>query len=236
VALAQIGLVAPVQGVQVTVDGQLAVYHRILGRQVGLVEIVRVVHVRAPQAPIDHQRGAWADQHRDGAGATCRTRVALGVDSDVGRDHHGQPAVPRARLDPRQSVEQRGRAAITGVRRIDSLHLEIAAGLKQLHQHRFRAFRLVDYGLGAHLQATNVRVADAVVFDELTDRRQAQRVYVFQVRAEPHLLLTQADGIFPSGHLVVSFQIGLIDVQRWYYDVNGTYSNIFWPVVHDELQ
>jgi len=233
-ALAQIGLVALVQGVQVTLDGQFTVHHWVLGRQVGLEEIVRVVHVRASESPLDHQRSVRSYQHRDCTGAARRSRVAFGIDSDISRNDHSQPTVPRARLHPRQRVEQGRRPTVTGVRRVDTLDLEIATGLKQFHQNCFHAFRLIDYGLGAHLQATYVRIANTVVFYKLTDCRQAQRVHVFEVCAKTHLLLSQTNGVFSCGHLIVLFQISLIDIQRWYDKMNSAYSNIFWPMIHDK--
>lgn len=238
-ALAPVRLVAPVQGVQIAPDGQLAVHHRVLGAQVGLVEIVRVVHVRAPQAPVDHQRGARADEHGHGAGAARRTGAAAGrVHRYVGGHHHGQPAVPRARLGPGQGVEQGRRAAVTRVRRVDALHAVVAGGREQLHHHRFRALRLVHQRLGAHLQAADVRVAETVVLDQLTDGRQAQRVHVLEVRAESHLLLAQTDRVLALGYPVVPFQVGLVHVQRRYDDVHGAYPDVLWPmpVVHRSMK
>lgn len=41
--------VAAVQGTQVALDGQLAVHHRILGLQIRLVEVVRMLHVGRSQ-------------------------------------------------------------------------------------------------------------------------------------------------------------------------------------------
>lgn len=42
--------VAAVQGAQITLDGQLAVHHWVLRHQVGLVEVVGVLHVSSSQA------------------------------------------------------------------------------------------------------------------------------------------------------------------------------------------
>lgn len=97
---ARVRLVALVKSVQIALDREFSVHNRVLGRQVGLEEIVRVVHVRASETPLNHQRSVGADEHGDGAGTAGRTSVALGVDRDVGGDHNSQPAVPRTRLDP----------------------------------------------------------------------------------------------------------------------------------------
>eukprot|EP00967_Tisochrysis_lutea_P140095 scaffold255466_cov29-Tisochrysis_lutea.AAC.3 len=103
---------------------ELAVDRGVLGVAPRLVEVVDLDSVRCSRT--DHgERRVWTDEHCDGSAAARWARRARRIDGDVAADHQRIPPIPRARLDPRDGVEQGGGAAVARVRRRDALNIGV---------------------------------------------------------------------------------------------------------------
>lgn len=111
--------------------------------------------VAAPQAWLERQRRIWAYEHGHASGAASRSRVALFVERDVASHNNGVTAVPRGRLDPVESVEERVGTTIASVHSVNALNVRITAGLEELHKHRLDGFGLVEEGFGADFEAAD---------------------------------------------------------------------------------
>eukprot|EP00964_Phaeocystis_antarctica_P013838 scaffold7588_cov69-Phaeocystis_antarctica.AAC.2 len=96
-----------------------------------LVEVPRVRHVRAPP-PLERQRRINAHQHRHARRAVHEGVLSRRV-GDVGAHAHGPPAVPRLASDPVGAREQRRRAAVARLVRVDALDIG-AARREEGHQ------------------------------------------------------------------------------------------------------
>ncbi|TNN53119.1 hypothetical protein EYF80_036701 [Liparis tanakae] len=191
--------VAAVQGAQVALDGELPVHHGILGHQVRLVEVVRVLHVGSSET--------WRD-----ASGINKTEMFTG-----------------AGLQPVDGVEERGRPPVAGVGGVHALHVRVARVLKQLHEDRLHGLGLVDDGLRADLQAPHAVVGQAVPLHQPLDHRQAQGVDVLAVRAEAHAGLAQAHGVFAGRHAVQLLQLRLVHELRREVQLQGDDAHVFGP-------
>ena len=113
-----------------------------------LVEVPRVRHVRAPP-PLERQRRVGAHQHRHARRAVHEGVLGRRV-GDVGAHAHGPPAVPRLAPDPVGAREQRRRAAVARLVRVDALDVG-AARREEGHQVALDRLAPVEQRLGAHL-------------------------------------------------------------------------------------
>lgn len=116
---------------------------------------------------LHHQRRVRADEHRNSARTTDRARAALGVDGNVAREHDRVAAVPRARLDPVDRVEERSGTTVARVLRVDALNVRVAVRRKELHEHRLDRLGLVDDRLRTDVEATDRLGVDVVVLHQL---------------------------------------------------------------------
>ncbi len=132
---------------------EFAVDHRILGGEVGLVKVVHVIDVRGPEPAIEDDGRVLANEDGNGAGAASGSRVALGVDSDVGADGDGvPPVVVVVGAHPVYAVEKCGRAAVAGIAVVHAQDIAVARTGEQLHQRRLGALGFVNQRFRAHLE------------------------------------------------------------------------------------
>lgn len=169
-AVSQLGLlfavvtVGGVEGLCVAGQGEVAVDDRVLAGQVGLVEVVGVLHVAATQTRLDNNRSVRANENGDGTSATGGAGSTLCVEGNVAGDNNGIAAVPGGGLDPVDAVEEGVGAAVAGVDGVDTLNVGVVA--KQLHQDRLDRLGLVEDGLSANLEAADRVDVDVVVLEQ----------------------------------------------------------------------
>lgn len=113
---------------------------------------------------LENERSVRADEHGARASTTDGARTALGVDGNVARDDECVAAVPAARLDPVARVEERCRAAVARVLRVDALDVRVAR--EEVHQERLDRLAFVNQRLGADVDATDRRRGDLVLLEE----------------------------------------------------------------------
>lgn len=130
-----VGLVASVDRLGVALQGVLAVNNGVLAGQVGLVEIVGVLDVAAPEAGLESERSVGTDKHGNAASTASGSGGALLVESNVTSDDNGVAAVPGGGLNPVNGVKQSVGAAVAGVDGVHTLDVGVAGGLEKLHQH-----------------------------------------------------------------------------------------------------
>lgn len=169
--------VCAVQSLRVAVDGVVAVDVGVLARQVGLVEVVGVLHVGATHAGLNDNRRVGSDDQRHDTRTTGGPSIALGVESNVSGDDNAVTAVPARGLDPVHRVEDGAGASVAGIDGVDALDVGVVA--EQLHEHRLDRLGLVQESLRADLKATNGVGVDVVVLDELGHGGQGERVDVY---------------------------------------------------------
>uniref|UniRef100_A0AAG5DIA7 Uncharacterized protein n=1 Tax=Anopheles atroparvus TaxID=41427 RepID=A0AAG5DIA7_ANOAO len=228
--LLPVQLVARVKGTEVALDRELPVDDGVLRAEVRLVEVVRVLHVRRPQPPVEAERRVRADEHGHGAGPTGRTGRTLRVHRNVAAHDQRQPSVPARRFNPVDRVQQRGRPAVARVRRVDSLQVGDARRFEQLHQHRLDALRLVHDRLRADLEPADPVQRNLVPIEQVAHDRQAQRVDVLPVGAEAHALLAQPDRVLARRHPIERLQLRLVDELRGEDDLQRHQSNPLGPL------
>jgi hypothetical protein len=115
----------------------------------------------------EHKRGVGTDEHSACTGTTRGSAGTLSVDGYITTDDEGVAAVPGGRLDPVDSVEQRGRRAIASVLGVDTLDVGVAMGGKEVHEERLGRLGEVDGGLCADVDATNRLGVDIILFEEV---------------------------------------------------------------------
>ena len=116
-----------------------------------LVKVPRVRHVRLPP-PLERQRRVGAHQHRHARRAVHEGVLGrrVGDVGDVGAHAHGPPAVPCLAPDPVGTREQRRRAAVARLVRVDALDVG-AARREEGHQVALDRLAPVEQRLGSHL-------------------------------------------------------------------------------------
>lgn len=200
-------LVGLVEGLDVARQREVAVDVWILAVEVGLVEVVRVLHVRASYR-VEHDWRVWADPQRDGTGAAGGSGGALVVDRNVSAHDNGVTAIPCGRLDPVQRVEKSVGAPVARVERVDTLGVGVAG--EQLRQHRLDGLGLVQQRLRADLDpADRVRV-DLVLLQQVGEHSQGHRVDVLSVVDKRHVGLAQSDGVLTCGNTVELLELTLV--------------------------
>jgi hypothetical protein len=178
-------IVRLLEGVGVAGLGEGSVDLRVFGGEVGLVEVVDVGHVgsvdgcRGRRISLNEEKGRMeeskertlenegsvrADEHSDGSSTTNRSRTTLSVDSDVTSDDNGVTTVPRARLDPVDSVEKGGGSSVASVLRVDTLDVRVAG--EEVHEDGLDGLGLVDQGLGSDVETTDGRGRDLVLVEK----------------------------------------------------------------------
>lgn len=172
-----VGAVGGVEGLGVAGEGVVAVDVGVLAGQVGLVEVVGVLHVAASQTGLHDDGGVGADEEGDGAGTTGGTGVALGVEGNVTGDDDAVAAVPGGALDPVDGVEDGVGAAVAGVDGVDTLNVGVVT--KELHQDGLDRLGLVQHGLGTDLEAANGVGVDLVLLEEVGGGGEGEGVDVW---------------------------------------------------------
>ena len=147
--------IAGVEGFGVAFDGELPVNNRIFAGEIGLVEVIRMLHVRSSQARFQHDRSVWSHKHGHTPCTPCRSRVTLLIQCNVSGYHDGISAIPARRLDPVDGVEEGIRPTVACIDGIDPFDIGVARRSKQLHQHRLDRLGFVEKRFGAYLQPTD---------------------------------------------------------------------------------
>lgn len=152
----------------------------VLAGQVGLVEVVGVLHIASTETRLNNNRGVRANKKGDGASTACGTSIALGIKGNISSNNNAVPAVPGRGLDPVNSVEKSVGTAVASVDGINTLDVCVVA--EKLHQHRLDRLGLVEDGLGTDLETTNRVGVDVVVLEEVGDDGQGERVDIYTRR------------------------------------------------------
>lgn len=137
-------VVAAVEGRDVASDGLMSVDHGELRLEVGLVEVVGVGHESALERRVQGKQRVGAHEHGDAAGAASGPGRGLLVEGNVRGHHDGVAAVPRARLDPVDGVEEGTCTPVACVDCVDTLQARVAGGLEELGQHSLDGLGFVD--------------------------------------------------------------------------------------------
>lgn len=172
--------VGRVKSLGVAVDRVVTIDVGVFAGQVGLVEVIGVLHVGAAQARLDNDGSIGADEQSDSTSATSRTSVALGVESNVTSNNNTITAVPGRGLDPVDSVENGVGATVAGVDSVDTLDVGVVA--KKLHKDGLDRLGLVEQSLGTDLKTANGVGVDVVVLEELGSDGKGERVDVCQAQ------------------------------------------------------
>lgn len=138
--------------------GELAIHHWVLRMHVGFVKVVRMFHVRAPQASFDHDGRIGSNQHRNHTSTRRRSGSSGCIQRQVTSNHNGFATVPGRGLDPVDRIRKRIEPTVACVGGINPFHLRVAVLLEQRHQGRLDRFRLVNDGFGSDFEAANLRV------------------------------------------------------------------------------
>jgi len=225
-----VSAVALVNGFGIALDGVVAVDDRVLGGQVGLVEVIRMGDVSASKTRLKSKRSIRPNEHGYTACATSRTRVAFLVESNIAGNHNGITAVPRRGFYPVDRVEESVCAAVTSIHSINTFNVCISSLLEQLHEHRLNRLRFVENSLGADFESADGLDVNCILLDQRGEGCQGQRVDIydllirvkswpavhgrvrtFAVIAEAHFCLTEADSVFSFTDAVELLELGLID-------------------------
>lgn len=174
--LLTVGAVGSVQGFGVAVNGVVAVNVGVFAGEIGLVEIVSVLHVGPTQAWLDNNRRIRADEQSNAASSASGAGVALGVQGNVTSNDDTVASVPRRGLDPVDSVEEGVGASVAGVDRIHALDVGVVA--EKLHQDGLDGLGLIQEGLRADFQAANRVGVDFVLLEEVGNSGQGKGVDV----------------------------------------------------------
>lgn len=188
--------VGGVKSLLVAVDGVVTIDDGVLASQIGLVEVVDVVHVGATEAGLSDNRGVRADEHGNAASTTGRTSVALGVESDVASDDNGVTAVPGRRLDPVDGVEEGVGATVASIDGVNTFNALVV--IEELHEDRLDGLGLVENGLGTDLEAANRGRIDIVVLEEARGSGQGEGVDVCIVRVRRESLVARGTAVVCS--------------------------------------
>lgn len=172
--------VGSVESLGVAVDGVVAVDVGVLAGQVGLVEVVGMLHVGTTQAGLDDDGGVRADKHGNGTSTTSRAGSTLGVESNVAGNDNGVTTIPGRGLDPVDRVEEGVGTTIAGVDGVDTLEVGVVA--KQLHENRLDRLGLVEDGFSADLDTADRVLVDVVFFEEVGGDGQGHGVDVCRGR------------------------------------------------------
>lgn len=158
----------------------VAVNIRVLAGQVGLVEVIRVLHVGATQSRLDNQGSIRADKHSDGTSTASRAGVTLGIEGNVAGDDNSVTAVPGRSLDPIDAVQQGISATVASVQGIDTLDVGVVT--EELHEDRLDRLGLVKNCLSADLEATDGVCIDVVLLEEVRSNGQRKGVDIYAIR------------------------------------------------------
>ena len=159
--------VGSIKGLGVAGQGEVTVHDRVLAGEIGLVEVVGVLHVGAPQTRLNDNRSVGANQHSDTTSTTSGSSVALGIEGNVTSNNDSISAIPRRRLDPVDAVEQSVGTTIASIHGINSLQVGVVP--EKLHQDGLDGLGFVEDRLGTDLEATNRVSVDVVVLKEPGD-------------------------------------------------------------------
>ena len=135
-----VATIAVVDGFGVAFDGEVAVHDRVLGGEVGLVEVVGVRDVGAAETRFKGQRCVGTDEHGNAASTTRRAGVAFLVQGNVARHDDCVAAIPGGGLDPVDRVEECIGTAVAGVHRVHTLDVCVARLFEELHEDGLDGF------------------------------------------------------------------------------------------------
>lgn len=145
-----VGIVSLVQAAQVGLDGLWAVDLWVLGGEIGLVEVPVVAHVRS-MSRLQDKGSVRANQHGDRTSSSDRASGTFGVDGNVASDNDRISAIPRAALNPVDSVEEGGSTTVAGVLAVDTFNVVVTRLREQVHQNRLHRLGFVDDGFGSNV-------------------------------------------------------------------------------------
>lgn len=158
-----VGLIRGIESLTVAVDREVTVDIRVFAGQVGLVEVISVLHISTTNACVNGDGSIRANQQGNGASTSRGPGIALGVQRNVASHNNGVTTIPGRRLDPVDGIEDSVGAPVASVDSVDTLDVGVLS--EQLHKHRLHRLRLVENGLGADLEAANRVDIDLVVLE-----------------------------------------------------------------------
>ena len=195
--------VAGIEGLEVADVGEVSIDNRVRGREVGLVKVIDVLHVRGASSTLDGEGSVGSDEHDDGTTSSSGTRRAFCVLSNIGGDDKSVASVPGRALNPREGVEEGVGSSVAGVHGVDTLDVRVTTLLEKLHEVGLGGLGVIEDGLGGNLEAADILVVDVVLFHEVGDGREADGVNVLVVLHESEFGLTETDGVLSGGDVVI---------------------------------
>jgi len=170
-----------------------------------------VVHKRVSNR-FNDQRSAGTEQQSNGSCTTSGSGIAFGVHGKIAHNDDSQSAIPFGTLEPSQGIKQSGSATITSIGSGNTLNIVISVLSEHAHEVSLDGFGLVEQSLCSYLHSADSLRRDIVLFEQRNQDSQADRINVFAITNKGHLLLTEADGVFTLGDLVVDLKVVLADI------------------------
>ena len=175
-----VSLVGVVQGVEVGGDRQGTIDDRVLGREVGLEEIIGVRHKgtvngcklvspasgrgqEESKLTLKDQRGIRPDEHSACTSTTSRAGATLSVDGNITGKDDCVPAVPGRALDPVDCIKDGSSRTITGIYAVNAFNVVIARFFEEAHEHGLDGLCLVDDSLSPNVKTANRFRVDIVL-------------------------------------------------------------------------
>jgi hypothetical protein len=134
----------------------------------------------------EDQWSVGPDEERNGPCTPCWPGSTFGIDGNVAGDDNGPAAVPRARLDPIDRIEEGRGPAIAGVLRVDAFDVVVA--MEEVHEDGLGRLRLVDDGFCADIQPADLARMDVVFFHQARDHffgASSRKLTTFERRRSP---------------------------------------------------
>lgn len=122
--------------------------------------------MKSRRLTVKNNRGIGSDEHGTGTSTSSGTSSALRIDSNIATDYNSITAIPRARFNPVDGIEEGSCTAVAGVLRVNTLDVEVARLGEQVHERGLHAFGFVDDGFSANINTADRFWVNIVLFEE----------------------------------------------------------------------
>jgi hypothetical protein len=104
---------------------------------------------------LKHDRCIGTDQESASTGATYGACIAFRIHGNIASKHNGIPTIPRATLDPVDSIKKSSSRAVAGVFGIEPFNVMVARRSEKIHKDGLDGLGLVNDSFGADLKTSN---------------------------------------------------------------------------------
>lgn len=222
--LGQVLTVSLVEGLGVASKRVVAVNNGVLRGEVGLVEVVSVLHVGTVLG-VDDKRSVGANKHGNSTASTGGAGGTLSVNSNITSNNNSVTTVPGSRLDPVNGVEKGISTTVAGVVSVDTLDVGVVA--HELHKYRLDTLTLVQKSLGTNLETANILGVQVVLLEKLPENSKGDGVHVLAVVNETHARLAESNGELTSGNAASGLELSLVNVLRGDIGLDSLNTNVF---------